>query len=166
MDAELVAVGRTRFAVEAPMSQISMSDSGIFVAQTETEIAACFPAFQVSRPHLNAVEFVPTIRRQQLQGFQILAVRHERVIKSVAGFRITEFLAWGKVLYIDDLSTLPDAKRHGFAGQLLDWLIAHARQQQCAAVHLDTGYARHDAHRLYLHKGFQLNCHHLALPLT
>ena len=34
---------------------------------------------------------------------------------------------------------------------------------QCDGLHLDPGYARHDAHRLYLSKGLQFNCHHLAL---
>lgn len=142
-----------------------MRDDKLFLAETDDAITECFPVFQVLRPHLQEVDFLFRIRRQQAQGFQILAVRSEDTIKSVAGFRIAEFLAWGKVLYIDDLSTLPDAKRHGFAGQLLDWLVDYARQQQCAAVHLDTGYMRHEAHRLYLRKGFLLNCHHLALSL-
>ena len=34
---------------------------------------------------------------------------------------------------------------------------------QCDGLHLDPGYARHDAHRLYLRKGLQFNSHHLAL---
>src|SRR5687768_3805096 len=100
-----------------------------------------------------------------MQSYQILAFRADGVVKSVAGFRIAEFLAWGKVLYLDDLATLPGDTSRGFAGALLDWLIDHARSRGCDAVHLDTGYARHAAHRLYLRKGFQLNCHHLALEL-
>jgi|GEM_PF-4073351 len=49
---------------------------------------------------------------------------------------------------------------------VLDWLIEHAQQSQCTAMHLDTGDARHATHRLYLRKSFQLNYHHLTLPLT
>lgn len=110
-------------------------------------------------------DFLPQVRRQQLQSYQIVALRHEGVVKSAAGFRFAEFLAWGKVLYIDDLTTLPGETSQGFAGALMDWLIAYGGSNQCQSVHLDTGYTRHAAHRLYLHKGLRLNCHHLALEL-
>lgn len=135
----------------------------IFIADSDAEIESCFAAFSALRPHLKKNNFLPQIRRQQTQSYQILALRHAGIVKSAAGFRLTEFLAWGKVLYIDDLTTLPEETSQGFAGSLLDWLINHARSRQCQGLHMDTGYARHAAHRLYLRKGFQLNCHHLAL---
>jgi GNAT superfamily N-acetyltransferase len=138
----------------------------IFIATTDEEIEACFAVFKALRPHLEAGCFLSQVRRQQKESYQILALKHEGVVKSVAGFRLAEFLAWGRVLYIDDLSTLPGETSRGFAGSLLDWLIDHARSRRCRAVHLDTGYARHAAHRLYLRKGFQLNCHHLAFEIT
>lgn len=81
---------------------------------------------------------------------------------SAAGFRFCEFLAWGRVLYIDDLTTIPSARGKGYAGALLDWLTEQAAQQGCDAVHLDTGYTRHAAHRLYLSKGFEMTSHHMA----
>jgi GNAT superfamily N-acetyltransferase len=138
----------------------------IFLATADSDIEESFDAFKALRPHLERTEFLAQVRRQQAQGYSMLALRHEGSIKSAAGFRVLEFLAWDKVLYIDDLITLPAEKRRGYAGQLLDWLIQHARDLGCDAVHLDTGYARHDAHRLYLRKGFQLNCHHMALQFT
>jgi GNAT superfamily N-acetyltransferase len=61
---------------------------------------------------------------------------------------------------------VPEDKGRGFAGKLMDWLVDHARQSGCDAVHLDTGYARHDAHPLYLRKGLQFYCHHLALKIV
>lgn len=33
---------------------------------------------------------------------------------AVAGFRVGENLAWGHYLYVDDLSTAPEARRQGF----------------------------------------------------
>ena len=140
-------------------------DTRIFIANTDAEIESCFPVFSPLRPHLPKSEFLPQVRRQQAQSYQILALAHEGSIKSVAGFRRCEFLAWGSVLYIDDLATLPGETSRGFAGALLDWLIAHAKSERCRAVHLDSGYGRHAAHRLYLGKGFLLNSHHLALEL-
>ena len=137
----------------------------IFIATADSEIESCFPVFSALRPHLKRDDFLPQVRRQMEQSYRILALRHEGVVKSAAGFRFAEFLAWGKVLYIDDLSTLPGERSNGFAGSLLDWLIDHARANRCRGVHLDTGYARHAAHRLYLRKGLQLSCHHLALEI-
>jgi GNAT superfamily N-acetyltransferase len=135
----------------------------IFIANSDQEINGCFSAFKELRPQLLLEGFVPQVRRQQLQGYQILAFRHEGLIKSAAGFRISEFLAWGKILYIDDLTTLVSARSNGFADQLMDWLINHAREQQCKGLHLDTGYARHNAHRLYLRKKLLLTSHHMSL---
>lgn len=137
----------------------------IFIADTDAQINSCFPVFSALRPHLKQSDLLPQVRRQQKQSYQIVALRHDGVVKSVAGFRFAEFLAWGSVLYIDDLATLPGETSRGFGGALLDWLIELARTRGCDAVHLDTGYARHAAHRVYLRKGFQLSSHHMALDL-
>lgn len=138
----------------------------IFLAHSDAELGSCFDAYAVLRPHLTREQFVPQVRRQEAQGFQILALRDEGRVKSAAGFRLAEFMAWGRVLYIDDLTTLPEARGKGYAGMLLDWLTEHARQQGCYAVHLDTGYARHAAHRVYLSKGFELSSHHMAKSIV
>ena len=141
------------------------NDFEIIIANTDEEIDSCFSVFNILRPHISYDIFLPQVRRQQQQFYQILALRHEGIVKSAAGFRCSEFLAWGKVLYIDDLTTLVEARLNGYAEILLDWLIDYAKSHHCNSVHLDTGYARHSAHRLYLRKGLQLNCHHLTLDL-
>jgi len=138
----------------------------IFIADTDADIQACFPVFSELRPHLKQEQFLPQVRRQQVQSYQILAVRQQGAIKSVAGFRFAEFLAWGKILYVDDLVTLSGETSQGFAGALLDWLIEHAQVHGCRGVHLDSGYPRHHAHRLYLNKGFQLSSHHFSLTFN
>lgn len=138
----------------------------IFIAESDADIEACFPAFSPLRPHLQQSEFLPQVRRQQTQSYQIAAFRDAGTIKSVAGFRYGEFLAWGKAIYIDDLSTPAEYRGNGFAGALLDWIIEHARSRGCAAVHLDSGPTRHDAHRLYLNKGFRITSHHFGLDLN
>jgi GNAT superfamily N-acetyltransferase len=132
---------------------------------SDSDIEACFDAFSALRPHLTRAEFLSRVKHQQRQSYEILAVAVEGKFPAAAGFRILDFLAWGKVLYIDDLTTVPEARGRGYASQLLEWLVGHAKAQRCAAVHLDTGYGRHDAHRLYLKVGFKLQCHHMALQL-
>lgn len=152
-------------AAYSTLKRESSLDFEVFIARTDEEINSCFPAFKELRPELELESFLPQVRRQENQSYKILALRQSGQVKSVAGFRICEFLAWGKILYIDDLSTLPIARGNGFAGELLKRLIENAKMSGCKAVHLDSGYARHNAHRLYLQKGFQLNCHHFALEI-
>ena len=74
------------------------------IATSDNDLQACFAAFKKLRPQLVTGDFIPQIRRQELQGYKVLALRKNGVVKSVAGFR------------------------------------------------LDTGYARHETHRLYLRK--------------
>ncbi|MDE2401791.1 MAG: GNAT family N-acetyltransferase [Burkholderiales bacterium] len=132
----------------------------------DQDLQLCFPAFLALRPHLPSLTaFMEQVHRQALQGYQIVALKIDGRIPCVAGFRINEFLAWGRILYIDDLSTVHEARQHGHANMLIDWLIAHGTAQNCTALHLDTGYTRFDAHRLYLRKGFQLSSHHMTLQL-
>jgi GNAT superfamily N-acetyltransferase len=86
---------------------------------------------------------------------------------AVAGFRLGDSLAWGRYLYIDDLSTAPEARRQGHGGALLDWLVQEARRRGCGQLHLDsgTGPERFDAHRLYHARGLAIHSHHFARGL-
>jgi GNAT superfamily N-acetyltransferase len=86
---------------------------------------------------------------------------------AVAGFRMSDSLAWGRYLYVDDLSTAPDARRQGHAGALLDWIVQEGRRLGCAQLHLDsgTGAERFNAHRLYHDRGLAIYAHHFARGL-
>ena len=86
---------------------------------------------------------------------------------AVAGFRIAHSISWGRHLYVDDLSTLPEARRRGYARSLLDWLLDAARGEGCVQLHLDSGvvYERADAHRLYFNAGLWISAHHFAREL-
>lgn len=121
-----------------------------------------FVVFTHLRPHLGLATFVRRVRAEAEEGYRIVYVEQAGEIASAAGYRIATFLAWGRVLYIDDLITHPNRKRLGGGGALLDWLLAEAQRLGCDEVHLDTGYARHDAHRLYLNKGFKMTSHHMS----
>jgi GNAT superfamily N-acetyltransferase len=86
---------------------------------------------------------------------------------AVAGFRVGKNLAWGHYLYVDDLSTAPEARRQGLAGMLLEWLIEEGRRLGCGQLHLDSGVGpeRFDAHRLYHNHGLSIYSHHFAREL-
>ena len=121
-----------------------------------------FAVFSVLRPALIQDEFLARTQTQFTEGYKMVCIRADGKIVAAAGYRFANFLAWGKVLYIDDLITHPDYKKQGLGGALLDWLEEQAAQEKCEQIHLDTGYQRLDAHRLYLNKGFSLVSHHMA----
>lgn len=78
----------------------------IIRATTDEQIKACFPVLSQLRPEIVESEFLPLIRRQMTSGYQLLYVCDSEHVLSVAGFRISENLAWGKHLYVDDLGSL------------------------------------------------------------
>jgi GNAT superfamily N-acetyltransferase len=81
---------------------------------------------------------------------------------AVAGFRVGHSMDWGRFVYVDDLSTLPEARRAGHARALLDWLGEEAERLGCDQLHLDSavGPTRTDAHRLYFNAGLEIRGFH------
>lgn len=83
---------------------------------------------------------------------------------AVAGFRVVNHLAWGRTLYVDDLSTHPEARGRGHGAALLEWCSDEAKRLGCDQLHLDSGVGpeREDAHRLYFNQGLRISSHHFA----
>ena len=102
---------------------------------------------------------------QRPEGYRLVAaVEDDGSVAAVAGFRVLSMLAFGRVLYLDDLSTLPAARRRGHARALLEWCAAEAARLDCDALHLDSGVGadRQDAHRLYFNSGMRIASFHFA----
>jgi GNAT superfamily N-acetyltransferase len=102
---------------------------------------------------------------QRTEGYRLVGAFDDTPdAVAVAGFRVAHNLAWGRHVYVDDLSTLPAARRRGHARALLDWLADEARRLGCAELHLDSGVGsqRADAHRLYLNAGLTITSHHFS----
>jgi GNAT superfamily N-acetyltransferase len=103
---------------------------------------------------------------QRGEGYRLVGVFEdgEPDAVAVAGFRVGHMLAWGRFLYVDDLSTLPAARRRGYGRALLEWLEEEARRLGCEQLHLDSGVGtdRIDAHRLYFSLGLAITSHHFA----
>jgi GNAT superfamily N-acetyltransferase len=104
---------------------------------------------------------------QRAEGYRIVgAFEGERCV-AVAGFRVIHNLAWGDTLYVDDLSTLPEARGRGYGRALLEWCREEGARAGCAQFHLDSGVGpeREDAHRLYFNTGLRITSYHFAAPL-
>lgn len=138
--------------------------TAIRLADSDNAIQQSFPVMQQLRPHLTETDFVARVRRQQTEsGYQLAVLSDAETVRAVAGFRMQEFLAWGRILYVDDLITDAATRSCGYGQELLDWLIAYAREQQCLQLHLDSGVQRFDAHRFYLKNRMRISAHHFSL---
>ena len=138
----------------------------IKILDTEEDILPCFPVMKALRPHLTKDRFIENFRVQQPQSYKIaVAIDSSGTICALAGYRFCNFMAWGKVIYLDDLVTDPSTLKKGYGGALLDWLEEEGHRNNCDALHLDSGYQRLDAHRLYLKKGWTLSSHHFSKEL-
>jgi len=134
----------------------------------EAHVAAA--ALLALRPHFGDVEALARrAEEQRAEGYRIAAVvvPGEADAPAAAGFRINRNLAWGRHLYVDDLSTLPVARGHGYGAALMEWLIERARAEGCAELHLDSGVGpeRESAHRLYFGSRLRIASYHFTRVL-
>jgi len=138
------------------------------LAEGETHHAAL--ALLELRPHRGpAAALVAQADAQRAAGYRIVASfeEGEEAAAGVAGFRLAENLAWGRHLYVDDLSTLPAARGRGAGAALMEWLIACARREGCGELHLDSGVGpeRESAHRLYFGARLRIASYHFTRVL-
>jgi GNAT superfamily N-acetyltransferase len=134
-----------------------------------SETALAYPAMLAMRTHLESEEeFVRLVDDvQRPEGYRLVGAFEDGTehALAVAGFRVLHLLAWdGHGLSVDDLVTLPEARRRGHARALLDWLLEEAPRLGCGQLHLDSavGPTRADAHRLYMNAGLQIVAFHFA----
>ena len=128
-------------------------------ALTDADIARVYPVMRELRPHIDSADgFLARVRRQQAgSAWRLIYVEDAGAPVAAAGFRISEWLAWGKALYVDDLICLESHRGQGFAEALMRWMEELARAEGCVQFHLDSGTHRLGAHRFY---------HRLKLAIT
>lgn len=144
-----------------------MIDVTLRHADTETEVAACFPVMVLLRPHLSGVEeFVTRVRRQRAAGYRILAAWRNTVPLALAGYRFEENLIRGKFVYVDDLVTVAEARRNRIGARLLDRVSAIGRDAGCAYLVLDTALDNVLGHRFYYREGMLASALRFSRPLA
>jgi GNAT superfamily N-acetyltransferase len=136
----------------------------ISIATSMQAISDCFPVMSELRPHLSLAEFISQVRRQQEQCYyHLVYLQADESIEAVAGFRLSESLAWGKFLYVDDLVTRSDRRSNGYGSILFNWLLEYAQTNGCQQLTLDSGVQRFAAHRFYLQHRMEITSHHFTL---
>lgn len=143
-----------------------MPAPAIALAETDADIARCFPIMSQLRPHLVEADFVTRIRRLQREGYSLAFLTDDSsTVRAVAGYRFYEKLFSGHNLYVDDLVTDTSARSRGHGRALLAWLVDQARARNCDNFELDSGVQRHEAHRFYLRERMKIASYHFTLPL-
>ena len=138
----------------------------IAVAETAADIGRCYETMNELRPHLRGEdEFIAQVQRQQAEGYRVAFIEESGEIRAVAGYRLTENLFAGRILYVDDLVTREVERSKGYGEKLFDWLVAEARAGKCTALELDSNVQRFGAHRFYLRKRMDIEAHHFRLRL-
>lgn len=133
-------------------------------ASTQADYLKCRRAIQALRPKLTDDLYDEAVRQTLADNRIMIFIEENQEAAAVGVFEYGYNLFRGKYLYIDDLSTLPEYRGKGYAGQLVDWIMAYARREGYHEVHLDSGVsdARTDAHRLYLNKRFKITSLHFV----
>jgi GNAT superfamily N-acetyltransferase len=139
----------------------------IALAESDAEIERCYPVMaELTRPLGGEAAFLERVRRQMREGgYRLVFMDEAGAVVAVAGFRVSEWLARGKAMYVDDLVTAGAARSRGHGGALLDWLAERARAEGCTGLHLDSGLQRGAAQRFYMAKGMEIRAFHFRLPL-
>lgn len=137
----------------------------IRLAESDDEIQICYPVMAELRPHLKPDEFVERVRKQAKNAGYELAYLMDAEVKAVAGFRISEWLAGGKYMEIEDLAARSGERSKGYGGELFDWLVERAKRENCDQLRLVSHVRRFDAHRFYLNRRMIIEAHYFSMPL-
>jgi ribosomal protein S18 acetylase RimI-like enzyme len=137
----------------------------ITLAESAQEILDCFTLMAELRPHVGRDEFVSIVGRlSEVAGYRLVYL-NDGGVKAVAGFRMSEWLAGGKYLEIEDLVVAGGERSKGYGGELFDWLVKHAEENGCDQIRLVSRVTRFDAHRFYLNKRMIIEAYYFSRQL-
>lgn len=136
-------------------------------AETDADIASCFPVMRLLRPHLaDAAELQARVRRQAAAGYRILAAWRGAEAVGLAGYRPQENLIRGPFRYVDDLVVRDDLRRSGLGARLLAAVAEDAQASGFPYLVLDTDLANALGQRFYFRFGMLPAALRFAMPLT
>lgn len=137
----------------------------LITATTKEQVAFCKEVLFAFRTNLDETTYIDRIMDMIAnQAYKLVYIPNQSNTRAVAfiGYRTMHMLMTSWTIYVDDLYTDPASRGKGYAGALLDHVDDQATAADIQFVHLDSGYMLHDAHRLYLNKGYVLACNHFA----
>ena len=135
-------------------------------AENDGDIRACFEVMQALRPHLrDADELLGRVRRQEAEGYRVLAAWQDATVIGLAGYRRLENLVRGPFCYIDDLVVAGAQRRTGLGRLLMDRVAAEAAAQGLPVLALDTAIDNGLGQRFYFRYGMLPAAVRFVMPL-
>ena len=106
--------------------------------RTSDEIESAFPLMSTLRPRIRRETFLAEVRRQQLQGYELIGGFDGGRLVALAGVRRSHTLSRGEHLFVDDLVTDAQVQGRGYGTGMLRWLAARASAEGVARLYLDS----------------------------
>jgi GNAT superfamily N-acetyltransferase len=106
--------------------------------RSDSEIAGAFPLMSALRDRIRAETFVAEVRRQQLQGYELLGAFEGSALLVLAGVRRAHTLSRGEHVFVDDLVTDARVRGQGHGAALLRWIAERAVAEGVTRLHLDS----------------------------
>lgn len=130
----------------------------ITVSECETQASqfATFDIMHQLRPRLKEQTYPDALDALKADGARLIAAYMDGDIVGCAVFRVEFRLAYGRMVYVDDLVTDTAMRSAGIGATLLDWISSEAKLADAELVVLDSGVHRGSAHRFYFREGFEI----------
>ncbi len=136
-------------------------------AESEDDIASCFPVMRELRPHLsNAQELVQRVSRMRDQGYRLVAAKRVGALVDLAGYRLQDLLAYGPFIYVDDLVVTEAERGSRLGAKLLDEVGHIGRERGCERLVLDTAIDNTLGQRFYFRYGMLPRATRFSAPLN
>ena len=134
--------------------------------ETDAERAEVFPVLAELRSHLDREEFEVLYAEMAAEGYRLFAgYDDDDEVVAVAGVTVSTNFYLGKHAYVYDLVTTADRRSEGHGRRLLEFVHEWAADRGCAAVELESGLWREDAHRFYEGMGYEKYCYSFKYDL-
>lgn len=122
------------------------------VLRSDREIARAYPLMSALRDRIREDTFLDEVRRQQLQGYELIGGFSGDRLVALAGIRRSHTLARGAHLFVDDLVTEASEQGRGHGTAMLRWLAGLAASEGIPRIYLD---ARDTARGFYARLGLR-----------
>jgi GNAT superfamily N-acetyltransferase len=106
--------------------------------RSDEDIHSAFPLMATLRDRIQPVTFLAEVRRQQLEGYELIGAFAGRELVSLAGVRRTHTLSRGAHLFVDDLVTDERLRGAGHGAALVRWLSERAAAEGIPRIYLDS----------------------------
>jgi GNAT superfamily N-acetyltransferase len=133
---------------------------------TEAEREAALPVVTELRDHLDRESYRDLLETMRAEGYRLFGTYDGDDLIAVAGVTVSTNFYLGTHAYVYDLVTTEGRRGEGHGSRLLEYVHDWAADRGCAAVELESGLWRDEAHAFYESLGYEKYCYSFTYDLT